>query len=230
MTYQAFSMVPSKAALDETLGHSAFRVLCILATYRNSKDGWCYPSLTTIGDHMGLSFDHGKHQVSKAIKELRDKGYIKQVIGGGREASRYQVILDEPDFDNAALVKNTNGGLAENTNAALVKDTNRTILYNQTNEPNILNVEFDEFWKKYPYRVSATGVRTKNGKPAAKRQFALARKKVEFGTIMSTLSRFILATDPKYVPDAERWLKHGRWEDEFLIAEAKKENLFGSSL
>lgn len=97
MSHQAFAMIPSKAVLDQSLGNVGFRLLAILATYRNRDNGWCWPAMKTLALQLGYSEASGNTHISKAIKELKDKGYINHVPGSGRSSSRYQVILDEPD-------------------------------------------------------------------------------------------------------------------------------------
>lgn len=83
MSHQYFAMVPSRAVKDLELGHAAFRLLCLLATYRNSKHGWSHPTLRTLASELGLSELSGELQISRAVKELKDRGYINHMPGNG---------------------------------------------------------------------------------------------------------------------------------------------------
>jgi hypothetical protein len=89
-------------------------------------------------------------------------------------------------------------------------------------------VEFEEFWRSYPFRVNSSGVKSKNGKQPALRHYVQARKKVSHSELMAALSKYIIATDPKYVMDAERWLRKAYWTNEFVEAkQPEKDPLFG---
>lgn len=236
MSWQATAMAWSIGGLDP----SRRLVLLAVANYASETGKRIFPGIERLAHDTSLS----ESTVKRSLATLVEDGYLVLVrVGSGRGmASLYNMPIDFDrirDFQKRGQIKSISDDEKEVTDEkkGVIDDKEGghsellTIQEDSTKrESNILNVEFDEFWKKYPYRVAATGARTKNGKPAAKKQFALARKKVPFETILGALSRCIMATDPKYVPDAERWLKHGRWEDEFLNAEPKKHTLFGPSL
>lgn len=228
MKFQAFSMVPNRAVFDDSLGHSTFRVLCLLATYRNSQTGWCKPSLATLARQMGLSETSGETQVSRAVKELREKGYINHISGGGRGQSRYQVILDiadsgdweedetPPENDNppllkndkGALLKNDNPPLSENNKAPPVKNNKGTILYNQNLSEGDISAAFDLFYAAYP-RHEARG--------QAERAYRTAIKIAAPEVIMAGLQRqlpVMRQKEAKYRRLAATWLNGKGWLDE----------------
>ena len=143
MSVQAFAMVPNRAVSDQNLGHAAFRLLSLIAVYRNSKTGWAFPGLKTLAVDMGYKPETGEAQISKMVKELREAGYIDHISGGGRKPSKYRVIYDAPppsdedverespdttldDFGNPPL-----GNLPRNTLVETHKGTRRL---NQTTE------------------------------------------------------------------------------------------------
>ena len=79
-------------------------------------------------------------------------------------------------------------------------------------------VQFEQFWKLYPGRTNDRGRIIKNDKEGA----ALVWMK------LTTEQRKLAMTNHpeqgKYTPDARKWLKHKRWQDEDVtaIAEAKE--------
>lgn len=102
------------AAVDDPeLGHAAFRVLACLGTY-SDKDGWCYPTQTTIAKRLRIT----RQAVGKSLHQLAELGYIliKQQYNddGGMRACLYRLNLDrvstlqpdvappQPDVDTPA--------------------------------------------------------------------------------------------------------------------------------
>jgi len=216
VSYQAFSMVPTRAVMDQSLGHSAFRVLAILASYRNSENGWCWPSARKIAEALGISEASAATHVSKAIKELRDKGYIRHIAGYGRTVSRYQVILDQEDpgpqqdedavdSDPTLFVELDSTKLVD---PASTKIVDQTRLYNKKKEPNEYSADFEEFWAIYPKKV---------GKLAAFKEWkeAVRRRSAESITKRAAAYAADPARKPGYTLDPERWLKKGRYEDPY---------------
>jgi len=77
--------------------------------------------------------------------------------------------------------------------------------------------EFQEFWKLYPSRNGK-----KTGKREAFEEYNKALKKTDPKTISSAVVAQSKTNDWKkengsFVPDAFRWLKKGRWEDEVSL-------------
>lgn len=91
------------AAVDDArLGSAAFRVLACLGTY-SDKDGWAWPSQTTIATRLGIS----RQAVNKSIQQLSELGYlvIHHQYGedGGMRVSRYRLCLDLDTADMSPL-------------------------------------------------------------------------------------------------------------------------------
>jgi hypothetical protein len=85
------------------------------------------------------------------------------------------------------------------------------------------NSSFEEFWKLYPYRNGK-----KTGKADAFREFKAALKRTNLDTIVAAVKQQCSSAEWQkkngaFVPDAHRWLKKSRWEDE--ITAAPKEGL-----
>lgn len=82
------------AAVDDAaLGHAAFRVLACLGTY-SDKDGWCYPTQTTIAKRLRIT----RQAVGKSLHQLAELGYIlikqQRNDDGGNKACLYRLNLD----------------------------------------------------------------------------------------------------------------------------------------
>jgi hypothetical protein len=80
-----------------------------------------------------------------------------------------------------------------------------------------LDEEFEKVWAKHPRKV---------GKGAARKAWAKARAKTEFGTIAEPLALWIklqAGTDPKFIPHFSTWLNEERWADDQTHAQNRAE-------
>jgi hypothetical protein len=84
-----------------------------------------------------------------------------------------------------------------------------------------ISADFEEFWRVYPYRVSGE-VKSKNGKQKAAAKYAIARRKHSHVFLVEALHKFRASCNPKYVPDAARWLGDSMFNNEVLAAPAAK--------
>ena len=214
MTNQAFAMVPQRAVLDQNLPHAYFRLLAVLAAYRNSKTGWAFPSLETLAADMGYTAGaSGQENVRKAIKALKAAGYIEHIAGGGNFPSRYKVILDMPPPSNKQIEEecpleirgqpplNLDGEPPSNLEGL-------TRRYNQKREQEESeSKDFEEFWHRYP---------KKDGKKPALAKFIMARRKFTHQVIMAGLEAHLpvlCRREPQYIPHAATWLHQERFND-----------------
>ena len=69
-----FGIVNSDIVTDPELSMQAKAVYTILTTYCN-KERTCFPSIDTIADLC----DVNPRTISRKIKELKEKGYIKRI-------------------------------------------------------------------------------------------------------------------------------------------------------
>ena len=68
--------------------------------------------------------------------------------------------------------------------------------------------DFQAFWKVYPRRV---------GKASAFAKWRIAAREVEPQVLIAAAESFAASmkdTEPQFIPYPEKWLAHGRWEDE----------------
>lgn len=74
---------------------------------------------------------------------------------------------------------------------------------------------FEEFWTLYPRKV---------GKRAAKREWDRIRPDaVLFDKMKVTLGwQLVQWDDPQFIPHPRTWLHQGRWDDEPIVAIAKR--------
>lgn len=84
-----FAVVPMAALVDERLHHQAVRVLGLICSYAN-RAGITWVGQQRIADHLKIS----KQAVNKAIKELKEAGYLELVSRGfrGEKADTLRVI------------------------------------------------------------------------------------------------------------------------------------------
>ena len=88
-----FSIVPALGVEDRRLSAPAFRVLAALGTY-SDKDGWCWPSLTTLATQLGTR----RQVVHRHVRELAKLGYLESKRttrrDGGNATNRYRLLFD----------------------------------------------------------------------------------------------------------------------------------------
>lgn len=94
MEHGRFSIIPARAFDPESgLNAGAILVLGVLGTY-SDRDGWCYPSQSTIGDRLGIS----RQSVIRHLSLLEEKGFItrnsRQRPNGSNTSCMYRVIFD----------------------------------------------------------------------------------------------------------------------------------------
>jgi len=97
MTNARFSIIQSVAVDDKRLSNAQFRTLAALGKY-GDKNGWCFPSLTSLGEILGKS----KPAVSKDIKKLIELGYVESTSryreNGSQTSNMYRLIFDTPRY------------------------------------------------------------------------------------------------------------------------------------
>ena len=95
MSKSRFSILPAGAVSDERITDAQFRTLAALGCFTN-REGWCYPSLQTLGKKRNKSFQ----SVSKDLQRLVELGYLEKVFrfdeNGSRTSNLYHLALDPP--------------------------------------------------------------------------------------------------------------------------------------
>lgn len=134
MSNARFSILQAKAVKDKRISDSQFRTLAALGMYAD-EDGWCFPSLQTLGDDLGKS----KQAVGRDTIALRKLGYL-EVTGrfdkksGSRHSNLYRLIFDtprQPDVD------------APSTKLVDAPSTSEVDVNDPLNEPNELQDVID---------------------------------------------------------------------------------------
>jgi hypothetical protein len=93
-----FAITPARAVEDERLGDAAYRLLACLGTYAD-KDGWCWPSMPTLADRLGIT----RQAVQRSIRQLAEIGYIevepRRRPDGSQDRNRYRLLFDRALFE-----------------------------------------------------------------------------------------------------------------------------------
>lgn len=131
---------PAAAVTDTRLGSAAFRVLAALGRH-GDKDGWCYPSLKTLADDLGIS----KQAISKSIQQLVALGYVivrqQHRADGSRTVNQYRLVLDygepthQPDVDRGQPDVDTRQPLEVDTHQPNGVDTHQPLEVDAVNVP-----------------------------------------------------------------------------------------------
>ncbi len=105
MSNARLSILQAKAVKDKRVSDSQFRTLAALGMY-GDENGWCFPSLGTIGKDLGKS----KQAVGRDTIALRGFGYLEvyhryDKTTGGRRSNLYRLRYDfpiQPDVDGVS--------------------------------------------------------------------------------------------------------------------------------
>lgn len=89
-----FSIIPARAFDDNRITHAARTVLGLLGTY-GDRDGWCWPSQTTLAKRLGVS----RQSIQDRIDELVKLGYLlkrpRQRSNGSNTSCMYRILFDQ---------------------------------------------------------------------------------------------------------------------------------------
>jgi hypothetical protein len=93
-----FSIIPARAIEDPRLHSAALRVLSAIGTYAN-KEGWCYPSQSTLAKRLKIS----RPAVNRQIKILVELGYLEATRrvdkDGGETSCIYHILFEEDEIE-----------------------------------------------------------------------------------------------------------------------------------
>lgn len=92
MSYHRFSIIQGRAVVDPRITNAQFRTLGALGMYAD-KNGWCFPSQSTVGDDLGKS----RQTVNEDIAALVEYGYVEKdsvTLPGNQIRMRYRLLYD----------------------------------------------------------------------------------------------------------------------------------------
>jgi DnaD/phage-associated family protein len=96
MSNARFSIIQAKAVKDKRVSDAQFRTLAALGMYAD-EEGWCFPSLTTLGNDLGKS----KQATGRDTIALKKLGYLETTSRydkktGARHSNLYRLKFDFP--------------------------------------------------------------------------------------------------------------------------------------
>lgn len=95
MSNARFSILQARAVKDKRISDAQFRTLAALGMYAD-EDGWCFPSLKTLGGDLGKS----KQAVGRDTIALKKLGYLetkpRYKEDGSRRSNLYRLKYDLP--------------------------------------------------------------------------------------------------------------------------------------
>jgi hypothetical protein len=95
MSNPRFSILQARAVSDKRITDAQFRTLAALGTFTD-EEGWCWPSLTTIGEMCGKT----KQTAGRDVIALKKLGYLeiypRYREDGSRTSSKYRLKFDLP--------------------------------------------------------------------------------------------------------------------------------------
>ena len=198
-----FAILPLQALLDIRLSPRDITVLAALGSHTD-KAGWCFPSLSRIGEMLGIS----RQAVQKSYKTLRLCGYV-QSIAQFRDKEQtanltrvlFDVIVDDTLQRLVAPPATPGVALTSHLNDSINVPSNDRDIGQQADR-------FRQFWTAYPKKVKRKDTQRVW---QAKRLNALAdRLLVDVQERLKSDRRW----KEGFIPDPTTYLRGERWNDE----------------
>ena len=206
-----FAILPLQALLDIRLSPRDITVLAALGSHTD-KAGWCFPSLSRIGEMLGIS----RQAVQKSYKTLRLYGYV-QSIAQFRDKEQtanltrvlFDVIVD--DTLQRLVAPPATPGVAPpaTPGVALTSHINDSINVPSNDKDRGRPADrFDEFWTAYPKKVK---------RKDAKKVWQAKKLDALLETLLADIQER-LKSDRRwregFIPDPTTYLRGERWNDE----------------
>jgi hypothetical protein len=209
-----YAQIPNDWLRDSRL---SLKAIGLLAQLMSHSPGWNVSIRT-----LALSNKVSRDQITSAIKELEQYGYINR--SQERDGSRFaEAVYTTRDPFTDAELSSAELPLTENPATENPTAKNTITKEQQVKKQHIKNsydVSFELFWQGYP---------RKENKPKAAKEFEKLIN--EKDAIMSNLAIWLehpLKEDRGYWPYAERWLRDRRFDDELpAVKGAKKPKILG---
>ncbi|MCJ2125115.1 helix-turn-helix domain-containing protein [Methylobacterium sp. J-077] len=213
------------ACCDQNLSPAARAVLAKILDHYNTRTGQCTPSLDRLARTSGLA----RRSVVRAVKELREKGWIDRDHSTREDTRAFGSNHFRPAFERGDL--GTERSLPRDevvptpgdetvprvgTKRCAEVGTKRSPEPSKKNQgkgtksESIDDAAFDRFWQAYPRRVA---------KAAARQVFdrILTKAQATADQLVEGAERYAAATagkDPEHIAHAKTWLNGERWTDE----------------
>lgn len=181
---------------------------------RHNPDHGCFPSHETLADDCEMS----PRSILTHLDKLEDAGLILRQngrrAGGLWGHTRYMLGFEEGFTPRVADIADGDGSQVLRERVANIASDGSQIL--RTNpvritpvrEPCKIDVDFAEFWERYPRKVA---------KPNAEKAYAKAAKAHGHDAIMFGLSQHLPsmeAKEPQFIPHPATWLNGKRFNDQ----------------
>jgi hypothetical protein len=189
--------------------------LLVLLTIGNhaGSDGWeCWPSVALLARETRLT----ERQVRRCLRAIEASGEIHSTIQGGPHGANLYQIIGQPSLDLTPTSggKDVRGGHGRPPGGDMGDrqgghglPPNRKESSVEPSEELLFKSNFDVFWETYP---------RKQGKGAARKAYAKARRKTGWATIEAAAARY--RDDPNRTSEftclPATWLNQERWDDD----------------
>lgn len=155
MSNARFSILQARAVRDKLISDSQFRTLAALGMYAD-QDGWCFPSLSTLGKDLGKS----KQAVGRDTIALRKLGFLEVKArfdkNGARRSSLYRLKFDLPPVNVGDSTPSTSEVDTPSTSEVDVNDPiNDPINDEEEDAPNVFETYENEIGMLTPFIADA---------------------------------------------------------------------------
>lgn len=181
---------------------------------RADDDGKTFPSQDTIGRESGI----GPRAVRAAVARLVEVGLVEIVSGGRRVGIRYRIGMRPPLPETGSRIRNSSAETGSRIRNEPVQNGSRIRSKPDRGSdeerpreedpdfgalPLADDEQFEEFWSLYPrHRRGARKTVRAIWDDETRPTDVVARLRVWIPTVK----------DPRYIPQAEKWLREHRWD------------------
>lgn len=209
-----FAPIPEPLLYDPALSSDAVRVYGVLRRHGDDPTN-CYPSQSRIAALIGKS----PRSINGWLRQLEDAGWIERVRRytpeGDPDTNGYRVHMRAVQRgvhagERGPYASDSVGGYTLHSAINESHVEREPLNERSTRAVALSSVSFDEFWELYPRKV---------GKPAAKRAFTAACKRVDERKLLEALRAHAVVWRSwpvhrqQFVPHPSTWLNRDGWDD-----------------
>lgn len=209
-----FGMTPRDLLRDPTISPASKTIYAILSDYANREDHSAWPSLGTLGSHLGMS---NRTAIRRHVDALVDAGWLVREPRAKGDTNRYTVVRGErvrvqPGGGERVRVQGGERVAAQGGERVRVHEV-ELIEVEPLKENHFLDEAFQNWWHWVPKKVD---------KADAKKAYTKAIKGTDEQTLLNGIREYadLVAAeerDPRHIKGPAAWLRGKKWEDEIVI-------------
>jgi len=200
---------------------AVFLHLLLTANYEEAqwKGITLHPGQTIVGrDSLSQKLGIPPQSIRTSLKRLKSTNEITI-----EPTSNYSIItivkweeyqLEEFQSTSQSTSQPTNNQPAANQQLTTLKEVKKERSKERKNALSFDEIKlFDEFWHKYPWRITDSGKKTKGSRGTAEQNWLRVNPEIRHLLPLAAQNySVVMAKDAKWVKDAHRWIKDEQYE------------------